>query len=66
MDSSQKEAIDRFHKKQHYRHISGGSIIKPVGMCTLVCQGNGKSSTVMFYVVHFTIQLIVGLVDCVT
>ena len=43
----------------------GGSIIKPVGTCTLSCQSNGKSSTVMFYVVHIAAQSILGLADCV-
>ena len=43
----------------------GGSIIKPVGTCTLLCQSNGKSSTVMFYVVHIAAQPILGLADCV-
>ena len=43
----------------------GGSIIKPVGTCTLICQANGQSSTVMFYVVHIAAQPILGLADCV-
>ena len=42
----------------------GGSIIKPVGTCTLKCKGK-ISSPVTFYVVSVVVQLLLGLTDCI-
>ena len=42
----------------------GGSVIKPVGTCTLKCKGK-ISSPITFYVVPIAAQLILGLTDCI-
>ena len=42
----------------------GGSVIKPVGTCTLKCKGK-ISSAVTFYVVSIAVQPILGLTDCI-
>ena len=42
----------------------GGSMIKAVGTCTLMCKGK-VSSPVTFYVVAIVVQPILGLTDCI-
>ena len=42
----------------------GGSVIKPVGTCTLACKGK-VTSRVKFYVVSIHVQPILGLTDCI-
>ena len=44
----------------------GGSVIKPVGTCNLVCRSKVGSLTIMFYGVPIAAQPILGLEDCVT